>query len=92
MGTDRRPPPARADHSPGPSSPASCMLWSVTGKGHELLRRGQILENGQERSCRRRYHSTWDGSQQDFRLCKLGLFSSINDVTHHSKFAASTKL
>lgn len=35
---------------------------------------------------------TWDGSQQDFRLCKLGLFSSINDVTHHSKFAASTKL
>lgn len=35
---------------------------------------------------------TWDGSQQDFRLCKLGFLASINDVTHHSKFTATTKL
>lgn len=35
---------------------------------------------------------TWDGSQKDFRLRKLGFLSSINDVTHHSKFTAAAKL
>lgn len=35
---------------------------------------------------------TWDGAQEDFRLGKLGFLSSVNDVTHHGKFTAATKL
>ena len=35
---------------------------------------------------------TWDGPQEDFRLRKLGFLSSVNDVAHHSKFTAATKL
>lgn len=35
---------------------------------------------------------TWDGSQQDLWLCKLGFLSSIDDVTHHGELTAPTKL
>ena len=35
---------------------------------------------------------TWDGSYEDLWLPKLGFLSSINDVTHHSKFTATTEL
>lgn len=35
---------------------------------------------------------TWDGSQEDFRLRKLGFLASINDVTHHGKLTAAAEL